>query len=52
VSADSRTDGWFELRTTASKEVIHNMRDGEKRKLEAERDLMESMGLPDELKRK
>lgn len=51
-SADSHTKGWFELRTTASKQLINKMRDAEKRKLQDEADQMWSMGLPEELKRK
>ena len=50
--ADTRTPGWFTLRTKASKNIILAMTEDEKKVLEDESDLMEKEGLPQEVQRR
>lgn len=51
-TADTRTPGWFQLRTKASKNIIDGMSEDDKKKLENEADLMQKDGLPPEIQRK
>lgn len=51
-SADTNTEGWFQQRTKASKNIINRMTDEEKKKLEDEVDKMRGKGLPPDVQRK
>jgi hypothetical protein len=49
---DTTTDGWFPLRTAATKRIIDNMTVAEKTKLEMKAQEFAEKGLPVELQRK
>jgi hypothetical protein len=51
-SANTRTPGWFEHRTTAAKNIINNMTAVEMKRLRDEAEDMAGNGLPEAVKRK
>lgn len=50
--ADTKTPGWFGLRTKASKNIIDRMPEDEKKSLEDEADRMQEVGLPKDVQRR
>jgi len=51
-SANTRTPGWFQLRTKASKRILDSMSEDERNVLENEADRMRKEGLPQDVQRK
>jgi hypothetical protein len=49
--ASTRTKGWFQLRTKASKAVIDKMGEDERKSLEDDADRMQKDGLPEDMQR-
>lgn len=51
-TANTRTPGWFQLRTKASKRILDSMSEDERNVLENEADRMRKEGLPPDVQRK
>jgi hypothetical protein len=51
-TADTHTPGWFQLRTKASKNILNEMAEDERKVLEDEADRMQKEGLPPDIQRK
>lgn len=51
-SVDTNTPGWFQHRTTATKNIIDNMSNAETNRLRQTAESMSEKGFPEELQRK
>ena len=51
-TADTRTPGWFQLRTKASKNILNSMSEDEKKWFEDEADRMQKEGLPQDVQQR
>lgn len=51
-NADTKTPGWFQLRTKASKNIINSMTQEDRNNLENEADRMQKEGLPQDVQRR
>ena len=51
-SIDTTTPGWFELRTTATKNILANMSDSDRDELQRKAVEMGLKGLPEDIKQK
>ena len=51
-TADTKTPGWFQLRTKASKNIINSMTNEDRNKLENVADQLQKDGFPEELQRR
>jgi hypothetical protein len=51
-SANTNTPGWFQHRTTAAKNILHNMTAAERNRLRDEAEEMAGNGLPETVQRK
>jgi hypothetical protein len=50
--ANTNTPGWFPYRTTATKNILDNMSDARKNKLQMEAEKFAKIGLPADVQRK
>lgn len=51
-SADTNTPGWFQYRTTATKNMLDKMTEAEKARIRGDADRMATQGLPADIQRK